>query len=151
MLIIGVGNPFRRDDGAGMAVASEVKAHAGGNVRVLIRTGEGADLIECWKPDDDVIIVDAMKSGGEPGAVLRIDAKAGPFPVENFRISSHSFGVAEAVEVARALQRLPRSLIVYGIEAVDLGEGEGLTPEVAKAVGLAATRVMADIEGRGKT
>jgi hydrogenase maturation protease len=145
MLIIGVGNPFRRDDGAGPAAAAMVKAKAGSGVRVLVRTGEGADLIECWGLDDNVIVVDAMKSGGEPGTVIRIDALAGGLPAGHFAVSSHSFGVGDAVEVARSLGRLPRALAVYGIEAGDTGDGEGLSPEVARGVEQAAGMILKEI------
>ena len=142
MLVIGVGNPFRKDDGAGPAAAALVKAGAPMGVRVLVRGGEAADLIECWELDDDVVIIDAMKAGMEPGSIKRIDAVAGPFPVEDFKLSSHSFGVAEAVEIARVLARLPKSLIVYGIEAHDVADGEGLSPAVQKAVAEVASQIL---------
>jgi len=149
VILIGVGNPFRKDDGAGPAVAALVRAKSVPGVRILVRTGEGADLIECWGPGDDVIIVDAMRSGGEAGTILRIDAKEGAFPVEHFKVSSHSFGVAEAVEVARALERLPRSLVVYGIEAAETGDGEGLSGNVDRAVEDCAGRILGEISRGG--
>ena len=144
-IVIGVGNTFRKDDGAGHAAASLVKAKAPPGVRVLIRGGEAADLLECWGPDDDVVIIDAMKAGLAPGSFKRIDALVAKFPVEDFKFSSHSFGVAEAVEIGRVLSRLPKSLIVYGIEAGEVGDGEGLTAEVEKAVAEVAKRILAEI------
>ena len=147
MLIIGVGNPFRRDDGVGPAIASAVKALGIAGLRVLIRMGEGADLIECWNPDEDVIVVDAMRSGAVPGTIIRIDAREKALPVEHFNISSHSFGVAEAVEVARALDRLPRSLVIYGIEAEDMVDGEGFSPGVEGSIDKAVGMIMEEISG----
>ena len=144
-IIIGVGNTFRKDDGAGHAAASLVKAKAEPGVRVLIRGGEAADLLECWGPDDDVVIIDAMKAGLAPGSFKRIDALVAKFPVEDFKFSSHSFGVAEAIEIGRVLSRLPKSLIVYGIEAGEVGDGEGLTAEVEKAVAEVAKRILGEI------
>ncbi len=149
MLVIGVGNPFRKDDGAGPAAARLVREGGARGVRVLIRGGEGADLIECWEGEERVVVVDAMRSGAEPGTVMRIDAAAGPLPVEHFGVSSHSMGVAEAVEIARALGRLPRSLVVYGIEAADTSDGEGLTPAVTSSVLSVAARILADSGGGG--
>jgi len=145
MLIIGVGNIFRRDDGAGPSCASMVKLKAPAGVKVLIRSGEAADLLECWGPDDDVVIIDAMKAGLTPGSFKRIDALQAKFPVEDFKFSSHSFGVAEAVEIGKVLSRLPKSLIVYGIEAGETGDGEGLTPVVSLAVAEVANRILAEI------
>ena len=144
MLIIGVGNLFRRDDGAGPACASMVKLKAPPGVKVLIRSGEAADLLECWGPEDEVVIIDAMKAGLVPGSFKRIDALVAKFPVEDFKFSSHSFGVAEAVELGKVLSRLPKSLVVYGIEAGETGDGEGLTPEVEKGVAEVAKRILAE-------
>ena len=144
-LVIGVGNMFRRDDGAGPACASLVKAGAASDVKVLIRTGEAADLLECWKRDDEVFIIDAMKAGQPIGSIKRIDGRSGAFPVNDFKLSSHSFGVAEAVEIGRVLVRLPNKLIIYGIEAGEVGDGQGLTPEVEKAVSDVAKVILAEI------
>lgn len=148
-IIIGVGNLFRRDDGAGPACASLVKAHAPSGVKVLIRGGAMADLLECWKRDDDVIIIDAMKSGTEPGTIRKIDCHSAAFPVNDFKFSSHSMGVAEAVEIGRVLVRLPKTLFVYGIEADEVGDGEGLTPKVAKAVSEVAALILSEIAKMG--
>jgi hydrogenase maturation protease len=145
-IVIGVGNMFRRDDGAGPACASLVKAGANPEIKVLIRTGEAADLLECWKRDDEVYIIDAMKAGLAPGSVKRIDGRAGSFPVNDFKLSSHSFGVAEAVEIGRVLVRLPNKLVIYGIEAGEVGDGQGLTPEVEKAVSEVAIMVLGEMK-----
>jgi len=42
--------------------------------------------------------------------------------------------VAEAVELTRALGRLPPSLVVYAIEGHAFEPGDALSPEVARAV-----------------
>ena len=58
----------------------------------------------------------------------------GRLPVELFRHSTHALGVADAVELGRELERLPRRLAVYGIEGERFDAGEGLTPIVEIAV-----------------
>jgi hydrogenase maturation protease len=52
----------------------------------------------------------------------------------NPQVSSHGFGVAEAINLARILQLLPKSLTVYGIEGKNFGIGETVSPEVLKSV-----------------
>ena len=80
------------------------------------------------------MVVDAAASGASPGTVHRFDARAAPLPAAHLRSSTHAFGVADAVELARALGRLPGRLDVYAIEGGDFSLGAGLTPPVAAAV-----------------
>ena len=96
-------------------------------------TAGSLDLIDLWGHDDEVVIVDAMKSGAPPGTVTRIDAITQRLPKGAFS-STHAFGPAAVVELARTMQRLPRSLIVYGIEASQVDHGAAMSPEVAAAV-----------------
>ena len=55
-------------------------------------------------------------------------------PAGRFMASTHHFGVAEAVEWARALGRLPEALEVHGIEGADFSVGEHLSEPVREAV-----------------
>ncbi len=94
------------------------------------------DLIEEWTGSDDVIVIDAVSSGAEPGTVHRLEAHKGRLPSELFRGSTHALGVAEAVELARALERLPARLTVIGIEGDSFDAGRGLTQAVEAAAAL---------------
>jgi hydrogenase maturation protease len=62
-----------------------------------------------------------------------------------FRASTHHFGLAEAVELARAVGKLPPKMVVFGIEAERLDLGEGLSPAVADAVDRAAVAVREEV------
>jgi hydrogenase maturation protease len=85
-----------------------------------------------------------VRSGQEPGKIHRFAAHAHELPAAHFSCSTHGFGPAQAVELGRALGRLPRRLIAYGIEAGDLQVGNGLSPEVARAAGEVAGRIAAE-------
>ena len=138
MLCIGVGNAYRRDDAAGLEVAALLSdTHL--TVRQL--SGEGAQLMAAWRDAPRVVVIDAVSSGGVPGTVHRLDAASEPLPARFFRCSSHAFGVAEAVEMARALAELPPELTIFGIEGADFGAGVGLSPPVAAAVADVAVRI----------
>ncbi len=134
LVIIGAGNVYRRDDAVGLIVARRLKAEHLDDVRILEESGEGAALMESWKDADTVILIDAVHSGGAPGTIHRLDAHAQAIPTGFFHYSTHAFSVAEAVELARALNQLPPRFIIYGIEGKDFEAGEGLSPEVEKAV-----------------
>jgi len=143
-LVIGLGNEYRRDDAVGLVVARRLREAAPESVLVLEETGEGASLLESWQDADTVILIDAVQSGAAPGTVHRLDARAQPIAKKFFRFSTHAFGLAEAVELARALGRLPPRLIVYGVEGKSFEAGLGLSPEVEAAALVVAERVLGE-------
>lgn len=132
MLIIGIGHPDRSDDGVGQWVAKQLSERLP-TLPVRCGTGETADLLDWWMDDDEVRVIDAISSGQKPGTVLRIDAHQRELPSERFRGSSHAFGLAEAIELGRAMDELPQRLIVYGIEGLSFEPGQTLTPPVRAA------------------
>jgi hydrogenase maturation protease len=145
ILVIGLGNDYRGDDAVGRVVARRLKALAGDNIRVVEESGEGAALIEAWKEADFVVLIDAVHSGGTPGTIYRFDANAQPIPSKFFHYSTHAFSVAEAVELARALDQLPAKLIVYGIEGKTFESGVGLSVEAEGAVEKVLYRVREEL------
>jgi hydrogenase maturation protease len=134
ILVIGVGNEYRSDDAAGLVVARRLRQLSLGNVTVIEESGEGTDLMESWKGADTVIIVDAASSGAKPGTIHRIDARAQRIPTGLLRYSTHAFSVGEAVELARAMNRLPPRMVVYGIEGERFDEGTVLSRAVQGSV-----------------
>lgn len=146
-LVIGVGNAYRRDDGVGLAVARRLleRAIPGLTVRTLEREASG--LLDSWVGMAQVVVIDAAHSGAPPGTVHRFHAGTTPLPAELFRGSTHSFGVAQAVELARALGKLPATLIVYGIAAEEFEPGVGLTAAVEAVVEEVAERVLQEFCG----
>src|ERR1700681_165202 len=132
ILVIGIGNEYRSDDAVGLAVARELKAKELPNTQVIECSSDGTSLMELWKTATKVILVDAVSSGATPGTIHRIDALIQPTP-GGFQ-STHAFGVAEALGLARALHSLPPRLTVYAIEGKNFATGMDLSPEVEKAV-----------------
>lgn len=100
--------------------------------------------MDLWADSDSVIIIDAVRSGGESGAIYRIDALAEQLPRRLFLCSTHALGLAEAIELARAMDRLPARLIIYGIEGRDFEPGIGLSPEVERAAREVAARIQSE-------
>lgn len=140
-LIIGIGNEYRRDDGAGAEVARRIDELHLPQVRVRLHSGEGTSLLEHFHEADLVIIVDAAQSESPPGTVHIFDASNSLIPGDFFNYSTHAFSVAEAVELARALNKLPTRLLVYGIEGTDFSAGIGLTEAVQVSVDTVVERI----------
>ncbi|GMU91667.1 MAG: hypothetical protein AMXMBFR4_07250 [Candidatus Hydrogenedentota bacterium] len=127
-----------------------------GPCRIVEHSGEGASLMQTWRCDDAVILIDASSSGRAAGTVIEFDARTSETPSGLFRYSTHAFSVAEAIEMARTLDRLPRRLRVFAIEGLDFRMGTGLTPDVEQAARVVADRVMERIaelhsEGRSRS
>ncbi len=132
-LVIGVGNVYRCDDAVGVVVARRLRNRCRG-VCVAEASGEGASLMALWRAEDDVVIVDAVRSGASAGVVHRLDAHVEPIPSAFFNYSTHAFSVAEAIEMARVLGTLPRALVVYGIEGSRFEAGDVMSSAVSGVV-----------------
>lgn len=95
--------------------------------------GEPIELIEACEGAQAAWLVDAVCSGARPGTLHRFDVGERALPSGLFRVSTHRFGLADALELARALGRLPPRVTVYGIEGSRFAPGEPLSPAVAAA------------------
>ncbi|MBF2054474.1 MAG: hydrogenase maturation protease [Candidatus Sericytochromatia bacterium] len=140
-LILGIGNRFRRDDGLGpLAVqALQQRSWPIPAPDFACCSGEGTQLMAAWQGYQWVLLIDAIAAGRSDhaaGQLLCWDALTETIPQELFHYSSHAFGLAEAVEMARALGELPPQLWIYGLSGADFGAGEGLSEAVSAALPL---------------
>jgi hydrogenase maturation protease len=144
--VIGMGNAWRGDDAAGLAVARRLAATPWPGVRVMACRGDAGELQAAWQGAQGVIVVDAVVSRRPPGTIHRLDALAAGIPLEFSRSpSSHGWGLAAALALGRVLRELPPMLVIYGIEGQEFNPGRGLSPEVAAAVPEAARRIREEI------
>jgi hydrogenase maturation protease len=149
-LIIGIGNPDRGDDGVGHAVVRRLEGRVPPDVALLRRSGEAATLVDDLAGAAAVWLIDAAGSAGAPETIRRFDAAAGALPSALGGVSSHGFGLAQAIELARTLGTLPESCVVYAIEGSCYDPGRPLTPEVARAAATVAERILAELNGGGE-
>ncbi|MDE3154179.1 MAG: hydrogenase maturation protease [Acidobacteriota bacterium] len=144
-MVIGVGNPLRGDDGVGAAVVRRLRTRVWPGVAVRELDGDGTALMEQWSGAAAVVVVDAMVSGAAPGTIARFDAVREPLPAGAFHLSTHALGLSDAIELARAMEALPPSLIVYGVEGEGFDAGAPLSAAVAAAVPVVAERIAREI------
>ncbi len=125
--MIGVGNAARGDDAAGL-----LAARALGGIEL---EGDPTALIDLFDGVDDAVVIDAVRSGAAAGTVRRIDVHEQPLPADvRSSASTHLVSLAEAIELARALGRLPPRVTVYGIEGERFDTGAPLSAPVAAAI-----------------
>ena len=142
-LVVGVGNEFAGDDAAGLLIARMVRERVPAGVEVVEHEGEPTALLDRWDGARLAIVVDATSGGGEQGSVRVMDATDAPLPAQLTGTSTHAFGLAEAIELGRALGRLPERLLVVGVEGARFEAGAGPSAEVRAALDPAVDQVLA--------
>jgi hydrogenase maturation protease len=145
VVVIGIGELARRDDAAGRWVARRLRGALPRGIELRESSGEATDLLELWEGAARAYVIDATRSARPPGTVVR--RSGGTLPAPPATTSTHGLGLAEAIALGRALGRAPEELVVYGIEAGELGSGEGLSPPVAAAVEAVAERLRIELGG----
>ncbi len=136
VVVAGIGNAFRGDDGVGPAVAALVAEHSG--ARDIGPISEPLDLLGRFSGASLAVLVDATRSGAEPGSIRVIELDE----VEDFPASStHALGLRRVCQLASALGEAPGRVIVVGVEGEDFSDGEHLSAPVANAVRRAASKV----------
>ena len=144
--VIGIGNPDRGDDAFGRVVAARLRGRLPEHMHLIEQDGEATALLDQLGDADAAILIDAAVSGGEPGQIRRFDAACEPLPAAKFGLSTHGFGLAEAIELARILGKLPSRCIVYAVEARSFELGAALSPELVRAVDDVVARVIAEVD-----
>jgi hydrogenase maturation protease len=123
------------------------------DVELLRHAGEATTLLDGFAGAEALYLIDAAASGAPPGTVRRFDAGTSALPSGLAEMSSHGFGLAQAIELARALGSLPPRCIVYAIEGARFDAGAALSPAVVRAAATAAERILAELTtlpvGRG--
>ena len=127
IVVVGVGNDFRHDDAAGLIAARRLRDSG---IPAEEHQGDFATLIERWKDAGTLILIDAIAPGRLPGAMYRLNASTSRLNRQLFNTSTHSFGLADTIELSRTLGTLPPNVFVFGIVAKNLAVGVGLSPEV---------------------
>ena len=148
VLVIGIGNEYRSDDGIGLVVARKIRERSIASVVVKEESGEGASLMEAWQGYESIILIDAVSSGKTPGTIVKIDAREKKVPANFFFHSTHAFSIAEAIELARAMKTLPPRLFVYGIEGKNFSSGIQVSRPVQKSVEQVVEQIVHEIGTR---
>jgi hydrogenase maturation protease len=145
-VVIGVGNEYRRDDGFGPVVVSELDDRKARDDRLrgvdlLISDGEPTRMLLAWEGAELAVVVDVVR-GGRDGRwsefVLPRSAMPGPGAA-----SGHTIELGTTVALARVLGRLPGRLVALVAHGRDFGFGPGLSDAVAAAVAPVADRACA--------
>ena len=145
VLVVGLGNRHRGDDGVGLEVARRLKGMAPGNCCVIEIEGDPLGVLDKWDGVDVAVVIDAVASGAAPGFLHRFEASTRPLPRGLAGASTHAIGLRELIDLGRALGKVPGKMIVLGIEGRDFSMGIGLSPGCLASIGPATEAVLEEI------
>jgi hydrogenase maturation protease len=152
VLIVGVGNPLARDEGAGIAAVARLReGPLPPGVRVI---DAGTDLLAAlpeMAKADRALLVDAVRAGGPPGTIYRLtlDELLEKAKAEAAWRSAHDLSVVSAVRLARDAGIALPPTVVLGVEPGEVALGEGLTPAVEAALGPLVEKILAEVNAGG--
>jgi hydrogenase maturation protease len=146
VIVVGLGNPDRGDDGVGQIVARKLAAILPAGVIVAQFGNDLTNLIAAWEGFDAVICVDAAAPLTASGRIHRYDLATTDLLQDMVQVSSHGLGLTDTIALARVLDAAPQDIIVYAVEGGSFATGATMTPEVSAAVAEIADRVADEVE-----
>lgn len=152
VLIAGMGSILRRDDGFGVAVVQRLMAEwrplPPGVTLLDAGTGGIAVVQELLDGYEALIVVDAVRRGGEPGTLYLLEPLVDDLRAwtdaerRAFLADTHYAEPSKIFTLAQALGVLPPFVRLLGCEPAEVDEADvGLTERVEQAVEPAAARV----------
>jgi hydrogenase maturation protease len=137
-----LGHRDRGDDAVGPLVADRLREKG---IEVLDCREEPTRLLDAIGGLELLVVVDAVRSGEPPGTLVRIESRGEALPADLVLASTHAFGIAETLELARALGRAPASVVVHGVAGERFAMGDAPTPSVVSALDPLVARVLSDL------
>ena len=150
-IVLGVGNPILKDDGAGIHVIRQLKKYVKDPDVTLdeAMTG-GMNLLDMIIGYEKAILIDTVKmKGAKTGEVRR-------FSLRDFSSvhssNPHDVDLLEAIKLAQKLgeARIPKEIVIVGISVNETQHvfGEQLSERMAKAVPKAVETVISELKIR---
>ncbi len=150
--VIGCGNDDVGDDAAGLIAVRMLRpalTRAGEGDVDVVEAGSVLRILELAEDAATVLVVDAVRmreGASRPGRIFRFPAAGGRIPApEASALSSHGFGLAEAIGVLAELRPGQRVLFV-GVEIGVPRAGGGLSPAVEAAIPELVETLVAEIQ-----
>jgi hydrogenase maturation protease len=150
IMILGVGNLLFTDEGVGIHVVKALGEEYDFSPNVSIEDGGvlGINLLGIISQADDLVVVDAVRNGGTPGTLHRLEGEAIPRRILA-KNSLHQIDLLEALTLCQALDKVPETVIV-GVEPADIETlSLELTPPVQDRLGELKAMVLRELDRLG--
>ncbi|MFJ6902644.1 hydrogenase maturation protease [Streptomyces griseoluteus] len=145
VVVVGVGNPLRGDDGVGPATVEALRGRVPEDTVLTVSDGEPARMLDLWRGADTVLVVEALRiRPARPGELHTLTA-ADAANRKTAGASTHALGLGECLALAEALGQLPRRLVVHAMEVAEVELGAPLSEAVRSALPELIDRVAASV------
>lgn len=138
VLIIGIGNLLRSDDGLGLHIIEALRKERLGDTIDLAEGLSGLDILNGMKGYERIIMVDAIQTGGEPGTIYRFSMEDFPQGQTVHSFSTHlNMDFTTMLELGKRLfpEKIPEDILIVAVEAEDITTiSDRCTPEVERAI-----------------
>lgn len=135
MRIFAVGNSFFGDDGVGSVVLDRIgEENLFPGAEIFDAHTDALTLLDHFGRDELNVVIDAAQMGLRPGEVAAFRPEEVRLRIRSDHLSMHGFGLAEAFELARQLDRMPERVWIIGVEPERVEIDCGLSDVVARAV-----------------
>ncbi|MER6532967.1 hydrogenase maturation protease [Streptomyces sp900105755] len=145
VVVVGVGNPLRGDDGVGPAAVEALRGRVPDDTVLAVSDGEPARLLDLWRDATTVIVVEALRTHPARPGELHTLTPAEAAGHARATASTHTFGLGACLALAEALGRMPPRLVVHAVEVADVELGEPLSDPVRSALPELTDRVAATV------
>jgi len=150
-LILGVGNLLLSDEGVGVHVAQRMmKMAMPPEVQVVEGGTDGFGLVNFITEADRMILIDAVKGGGQPGSIYRFDIDDCPPYPDLFKTSVHQISILEVINLSSLIGSTPHTTII-GIEPACIEMGMKLSPPVEAKIPKVIQIIQEEVEAAMKT
>ena len=147
-VVIGIGNPYMRDDAVGIRVVDELrKMDLGQDVFLYEYHAMDLSLLSFFQKASRVIIVDALKSGRPPGTVSKYSVNTRESPLLKLP-NLHEFQLFDIMDLASQTGILPLPFALIGVEPADITAGEGMSQQVISAIPIAVSIILQELQKR---
>ena len=150
IMVLGVGNLLFTDEGVGIHAIQTLLKQYEFPQNVSIEDGGvlGINLLGIISEADDLIVVDAIRNGGAPGTLYRLEGDDIPKRILA-KNSLHQVDLLEALTLCQALDKVPETVIV-GVEPEDIETlSLELTPPVQDKMGDLIAMVLKELDRLG--
>lgn len=148
VLVLGLGNILLSDEGAGVKAVEELQDRhdCSGPVEFVDGGTIGLELLPYFEGRSHILIIDAVKTGKDPGTIVRIEDPPAFF---SSKTSPHQIGLADVMGIAVITDNMPQNITLFGIEPKKLSTGLDLSPEIARNLSRLIDMVVAELKDIG--
>jgi hydrogenase maturation protease len=131
LLVIGIGNSLREDDGVGLELIRRLREHFGPGLNCLEVHELDIVLAETLSRYKELLVIDArVAEDDEPFVVLPLEAKEAAIPEGGF--ISHAFDWRLILALTRDCFGVEVKAKLLGVSASNFGMSESITPRCAE-------------------